>query len=149
MTRAALVILVTLTSGCTASSQQAPEPVQPERKPAARSERVPRRLSIFGGPVSDAGAKVAKEAKASPDAGWRPPHTGIAVCDEYLQKYYVCLRDHVSVRQRVGLRKSLDTFSMVWRRLGRTPAGRMNAEQDCLKAMAKAQASTKAFRCKW
>ncbi len=89
------------------------------------------------------------DAGAAPvDAGWRPPGTGVALCDDYLRKYYRCYKGRLQGIQAKMLRTSLDTMSMAWRRTARTASGRASLLLSCRNLLRKARAGAQ-VGCRW
>jgi hypothetical protein len=99
------------------------------------------RVSLFSRGAADAGA-------ASVDAGWRPPASGVAACDDYLRKYYRCYKGRLQGIQAKMLRSSLDTMSMAWRRTARTPGGRASLSRSCKDLLRKARKGAPTG-CRW
>jgi len=72
----------------------------------------------------------------------------MAICDDYLRKYYRCYKDRVKGIQSKMLRTSLDTMSMAWRRLARTASGRASLARSCTDLLRKARSGSPAG-CRW
>lgn len=138
---AAGLALVFLVCGCShdAATQQ---PTRQTLRSADAGASAPRqRLSLFSRGGADAGA-------APVDAGWRPTGTGVALCDDYLRKYYRCYKGRLKGIQAKMLRTSLDTMSMAWRRTARTASGRASLLLSCRNLLRKARAGAQ-MGCRW
>jgi hypothetical protein len=143
---AAGLALVCLVCGCSHDAASGPV-VRPQstrqtlRSADADAVAPRQRLSLFSRGGVDAGA-------APVDAGWRPPGTGVALCDDYLRKYYRCYKGRLQGIQAKMLRTSLDTMSMAWRRTARTASGRASLLLSCRNLLRKARAGAQ-VGCRW
>jgi len=73
--------------------------------------------------------------------------TGVADCDDFLERYEACLQSNVPEAQRAALRTSVDSMRTSWRSAAQTPQGRAGLEQACRQARDAARQQMTAYNC--
>ncbi|HEX8709979.1 MAG TPA: hypothetical protein VF723_17190 [Pyrinomonadaceae bacterium] len=74
--------------------------------------------------------------------------TGVAVCDEYLEKFEACL-SKVPEAARAQYKSSFEQTRKTWRDAAATPQGKAGLTQGCQAALNAAKQSMGAFGCSW
>jgi hypothetical protein len=75
--------------------------------------------------------------------------TGVAECDDYLEKYEACLNAKVPEAGRATLKASFETTRKSWNTAAATPEGRAGLAQACKAAKDAAKQSMAAYGCSW
>ena len=73
---------------------------------------------------------------------------GIPECDEFLRKYYVCLRDHIPEAARKAALDALEQSATSWREIAGGP-GRDALAKACVTAAESTKDATAAMGCTW
>ena len=74
---------------------------------------------------------------------------GVAECDEYIEKYEMCITEKVPEAQRAMLKTSFEAQRKSFKDAAATPQGKAGLAQGCKQALEAAKASTSAWGCKW
>ncbi len=85
---------------------------------------------------------------ATIDAAPASLEVGIPECDEFLRKYYVCLRDHVPEAARKAALEALEQSAKSWREIAAGP-GRDALSTACTTAAESTKDATAAMGCTW
>ena len=73
--------------------------------------------------------------------------TGIAVCDDYLNKYEACLRDKLPEATRSQFQSGLDAMRNSWTQLAANPQTASTLENACMQAKSSAAVAMQAYGC--
>lgn len=95
---------------------------------------------------------AATESKAAPTASTTPPVagvTGVAACDEYLNKWETCLATKVTGDAREQVKVALDATRDAWKRAVATPEGKAGLATACEQAAELAKMQVAAYGCTW
>lgn len=74
---------------------------------------------------------------------------GVAECDEYLDKYEVCISSKVPEAARAQLKSSLETTRKSWKDIASTPEGKNGMAMTCKQALESAKQTMSAYGCTW
>ncbi|MFL6256051.1 MAG: hypothetical protein ACJ74T_13660, partial [Pyrinomonadaceae bacterium] len=74
---------------------------------------------------------------------------GVAVCDEYMDKYESCINGKVPRASQPMLKDNMEAIRKTWREVAATPQGRAGLAQGCDQALAEAKVSLKSYGCAW
>jgi hypothetical protein len=72
---------------------------------------------------------------------------GIAVCDDFIEKYDACVTDKVPAQVRAQYTTMLSQWRDSWKKAAENPQTRGTLEQACKTAMDQAKTQMKAFNC--
>jgi hypothetical protein len=162
--RKLLPVVVSLSlplAACSSRPQRAPQTAapaetaapssQPSSQPTQKPSSQPtHRVSLFHRTTAaDAGPSAPPDAAPSPLAVVQNPQTGVAECDDYIQKYFACVSSRFPRLQQEVMVKALATTVDAWRRAAATSAGRQSMAQACKTALAAARKAMKAYNCIW
>ena len=73
--------------------------------------------------------------------------TGVAVCDDYLNKYEACLHDKLPEATRAQFQTSLDAMRSSWVQLAANPQTAAALENACVQAKSSAAVAMQAYGC--
>jgi hypothetical protein len=113
------------------------------REPPPESEPVPEPEPIAAAIDTREAVAVAVEVAAAPVGP-----TGVAACDEYLEKYRACIEDKVPEAARKAMTEALDTTVDAWKQAAAGP-GAAALETGCKAASEAAAQATAAMGCTW
>jgi hypothetical protein len=91
-----------------------------------------------------AGAALLTVAVAGPA---RAQSTGIAACDDFLQKYDVCVTSKLPEAQRATYKAQLDQTRKAWLDMAKNPSAKSTMEQSCKQTTDAMKASLQSFGC--
>jgi len=91
-----------------------------------------------------AGAVLLAIAVAGPA---RAQSTGIAACDDFLQKYDTCVTSKLPEAQRATYRTQLDQTRKMWVDMAKNPSAKSTMEGTCKQTMDAMKASLQSFGC--
>jgi hypothetical protein len=74
---------------------------------------------------------------------------GVPECDEYIERYAVCLKDNVPEAQQAVMARSLETMRAAWKKAAYTEVGKRGLGRACKTALGAAAKSMAAFKCDW
>ncbi len=74
---------------------------------------------------------------------------GIAVCDDYLNKYEACLHDKLPEASRASFQSGLDAMRSSWIQLASNPQTAPALESACVQAKSSAAVAMQAYDCKF
>ena len=83
-------------------------------------------------------------------AAARPAHaqsTGIAACDEFLQKYDTCVTSKLPEAQRATYKAQLDQTRKMWVDMAKNPSAKSTMEGTCKQTMDAIKTSLQSFGC--
>ena len=109
---------------------------------AAISSRSPARKAL---PLLHAaGAVLLVMAVAGPA---RAQSTGIAACDDFLQKYDSCVTSKLPEAQRATYKAQLDQTRKMWIDMAKSPSAKSTMEGTCKQTMDAIKTSLQGFGC--
>ena len=91
-----------------------------------------------------AGAVLLAIAVAGPA---RAQSTGIAACDDFLQKYDTCVTSKLPEAQRATYKAQLDQTRKMWVDMAKNPSTKPAMEGSCKQTMEAIKASLQSFGC--
>jgi hypothetical protein len=91
-----------------------------------------------------AGAALLAIAVAGPA---RAESTGIAACDDFLQKYDSCVTSKLPEAQRATYKAQLDQTRKTWVDMAKNPSTKSSMEGTCKQTMDAIKASLQSFGC--
>jgi len=91
-----------------------------------------------------AGAALVAIAVAGPASA---QSTGIAACDDFLQKYDSCVTSKLPEAQRATYKAQLDQTRKVWIDMAKNPSAKSTMEGTCKQTMDAIKASLQSFGC--
>jgi hypothetical protein len=74
---------------------------------------------------------------------------GIAVCDEYLNKYEACINNKVPAVSRASFKQAMDQTRATWRQAASNPAAKQGLEMGCQQALAATKQAMASYNCQW
>jgi len=77
------------------------------------------------------------------------PGTGIAECDDYLNKYERCVREKVPAAAREQLAQSLNAIRKAWREAAGKPENQDALTKGCKQALEIAKVALDSYGCDW
>jgi len=77
----------------------------------------------------------------------RAQSTGIAACDEFLQKYDTCVTSKLPEAQRATYRAQLDQTRKMWVDMAKNPSAKSTMEGTCKQTIDAIKASLQSFGC--
>ena len=83
-------------------------------------------------------------------AAARPAHaqsTGIAACDEFLQKYDTCVTSKLPEAQRATYKAQLDQTRKMWVDMAKNPSAKSTMEGTCKQTTDAIKTSLQSFGC--
>ena len=91
-----------------------------------------------------AGAALLTIAVAGPA---RAQSTGIAACDDFLQKYDTCVTSKLPEAQRATYKAQLDQTRKMWVDMAKNPSAKSTMEGTCKQTMDAIKTSLQSFGC--
>ena len=91
-----------------------------------------------------AGAALLTIAVAGPA---RAQSTGIAACDDFLQKYDSCVTSKLPEAQRATYKAQLDQTRKMWLDMAKNPSAKSTMEGTCKQTMDAMKTSLQSFGC--
>lgn len=90
-------------------------------------------------------------AASNSDTASSAANTGVAECDEYIEKYEACLTLIASKAPQAqgALKTSFEAQRKAFTDAAATPAGKSTLPATCKQAMETAKAATTAYACEW
>ena len=73
--------------------------------------------------------------------------TGIAACDEFLQKYDTCVTSKLPEAQRATYKAQLDQTRKMWVDMAKNPSAKSTMEGTCKQTMDAIKTSLQSFGC--
>ena len=73
--------------------------------------------------------------------------TGIAACDEFLQKYDTCVTSKLPEAQRATYKAQLDQTRKMWLDMAKNPSAKSTMEGTCKQTMDAIKTSLQSFGC--
>jgi hypothetical protein len=73
--------------------------------------------------------------------------TGVAACDDFLQKYDVCVTSKLPEAQRATYKAQLDQTRKTWIDMAKNPSAKSTMEGTCKQTMDAMKASLQSFGC--
>lgn len=89
----------------------------------------------------------ATPAPSTPAAQKSAAVTGVAVCNDYLNKYEACLHDKLPEATRAQFQSSLDAMRNSWMQLAANPQTAAALENACVQAKSSAAVAMQAYGC--
>ena len=77
----------------------------------------------------------------------RAQSTGIAACDEFLQKYDTCVTSKLPEAQRATYKAQLDQTRKMWVDMAKNPSAKSTMEGTCKQTMDAIKTSLQSFGC--
>lgn len=77
----------------------------------------------------------------------RAQSTGIAACDDFLQKYDTCVTSKLPEAQRATYKAQLDQTRKMWVDMAKNPSTKPAMEGSCKQTMEAIKASLQSFGC--
>lgn len=77
----------------------------------------------------------------------RSQSTGIAACDDFLQKYDTCVTSKLPEAQRATYKTQLDQTRKMWVDMAKNPSAKPAMEGSCKQTMEAIKASLQSFGC--
>ena len=77
----------------------------------------------------------------------RAQSTGIAACDEFLQKYDTCVTSKLPEAQRATYKAQLDQTRKMWVDMSKNPSAKSTMEGTCKQTMDAIKTSLQSFGC--
>jgi len=77
----------------------------------------------------------------------RAQSTGIAACDDFLQKYDTCVTSKLPEAQRATYKAQLDQTRKAWLDMAKNPSAKSTMEQSCKQTSDAMKASLQSFGC--
>ncbi len=114
-------------------------------QPAVPTTATPNATAPVTAPITAVAAPAPETS--TPAAPMAVAATGIAVCDDYLNKYEACLRDKLPQASRVQFQSSLDAMRTSWMQMAANPQTAAALESACVQAKSSAAVSMKAYGC--
>ena len=74
---------------------------------------------------------------------------GVAVCDDYLEKYEKCVSGKVPEAARAQMKTAMDATRTAWKKAAETDAGKQGLEKACQMALDVAKKNMAHFKCEW
>lgn len=74
---------------------------------------------------------------------------GVAECDEYIQKYEICIMSKAPEAQRAMLKSTFEQSRQAWKQAAATPQGKAALPGMCRQALETAKQATTAYSCAW
>ena len=77
----------------------------------------------------------------------RAQSTGVAACDDFLQKYDTCVTSKLPEAQRATYKAQLDQTRKMWVDMAKNPSAKATMEGSCKQTMEAIKASLQSFGC--
>ena len=77
----------------------------------------------------------------------RAQSTGIAACDDFLQKYDTCVTSKLPEAQRATYKAQLDQTRKIWVDMAKNPSAKSTMEGTCKQTMDAIKTSLQSFGC--
>lgn len=74
---------------------------------------------------------------------------GVAECDEYIEKYEICLKSKVPETSRAMMKEAFEKSREAWKTAAASPQGKAALAQGCKTALETAKTTMASFNCAW
>jgi len=148
------VLLLALAVSLWASCKKREEsPAQGQEEAVAAAPAQPTPEPGTPPPTPESAEKDTAAAPAAPPTGAGGQATGIAACDEYLDKYQACLEAKVPESARAAMKDAFQAQRDAWRQSAAAAkdndAMREQLAKNCTEALAAARAPMQQYGCEW
>ncbi|MCB9578202.1 MAG: hypothetical protein H6717_14350 [Polyangiaceae bacterium] len=113
------------------------------------------KIQVFLAAVLVTGALLAckkgksEETSSTTAAASGGDSTGVAECDDYLNKYQNCVKDHVPEVARAGIQQSIDTMRATYKKTAENPVTKAGLAQGCKQALEQTKTAMSQYNCEW